>query len=150
MNESTVTCETKANNTWIHCRKKCHPSAAQMTLLHSLLSKRKYIIFKRSRRRFRFSLISIVKGRCCNSSINQRPTLILMGVVSTDTTCYRCWSVCFPAEGHSVLFFLSVTSGHRETVHLITTHPEGARNMQGDWPQSLEQAHPLLLKQTFT
>lgn len=41
---------------------------------------------------------------------------------------------CFPAEGRST--FLSVNSGHRQTVQLIIAHPEGAESMQGDWPQA--------------
>lgn len=32
--------------------------------------------------------------------------------------------------------FLSLNSDHRQTVHLIITHPDGAWSMQGDWPQA--------------
>lgn len=32
--------------------------------------------------------------------------------------------------------FLSLNSDHRQIVHLIITHPDGAWSMQGDWLQA--------------
>lgn len=36
----------------------------------------------------------------------------------------------------ALFFFLSLNSDHRQIVHLIITHPDGAWSMQGDWPQA--------------